>query len=189
MEGGLIIIKTTLAIGETEQLQSMYPRMKFVYMPEFLSENTAKEDMMNPDFLIYGSVDPEYSALANNLFVSLNVPHHFLEPKEAELAKLVSNVYPIIKIVFFNYIYELCQAYEIDYDRLIVPQYQSKYNGGYYMNIWDKGGRGGGGKCFPKDLKILLVANSNALLREVQRLNNYFLNAFPKKKGVPNAQN
>jgi UDPglucose 6-dehydrogenase len=186
MVGGLVILKTTIAIGETEQLQSMFPGIKFVYMPEFLREAHALEDMMHPDHLIYGSVDPDYSALANELFIGIDAPRFFVEPKAAEMFKLLSNSYPLLKLVFFNLIYDLCQEREVDYEQVIAPFRNNKFNSGEYMNVVDKGGRGGGGKCLPKDINILLNTlginlELRTLLRYVEANNAHLLTTFPKE--------
>jgi UDPglucose 6-dehydrogenase len=185
MVGKLIIIKTTVRVGETEQIQSMLPGVKVVYMPEFLREAHALEDMMHPDHLIYGSVDPDYSALANELFIGLKAPRFFVEPKAAEMFKLLSNSYPLLKLVFFNQIYDLCQERDIDYEQVIAPFKNNRFNSGEYMNVVDKGGRGGGGKCLPKDINILLDTKDismelHTLLKYVESINGFLLKAFPK---------
>jgi UDPglucose 6-dehydrogenase len=185
MVGKLIIIKTTVRVGETEQIQSMLPGVKVVYMPEFLREAHALEDMMHPDHLIYGSVDPDYSALANELFIGLKAPRFFVEPKAAEMFKLLSNSYPLLKLVFFNQIYDLCQERDIDYEQVIAPFKNNRFNSGEYMNVVDKGGRGGGGKCLPKDINILLDTKDismelHTLLKYVESINAFLLKAFPK---------
>ena len=185
MVGKLLIIKTTLLVGETELIQSMLPGVKVVYMPEFLREAYAYNDMMEPDHLIYGSVDPDYSALANELFIGIDSPRFFVEPKAAELFKLLSNTYPLLKLVFFNQIYDLCQEREIDYEQVIAPFKNNKFNSGKYMNIVDKGGRGGGGKCLPKDIGILantkdISLELQTLLKYVATINAYLLQTYPK---------
>jgi UDPglucose 6-dehydrogenase len=187
MEGGIVVIKTTIAVGETEQLQSMYPRTHFVYMPEFLREAHAFDDMMHPDHLIYGAVDPTYSAAVDSMFIGLKAPRYFVEPKAAELFKLLSNSYPLLKLIFFNQVFDLCQARDIDYEDVIAPFKNNKFNSGKYMNVIDKGGRGGGGKCLPKDIDILMNTKGmdlelRTLLRYVESINAYLLKFFPKEE-------
>jgi len=180
----VVIIKTTIVVGETELLQSMFPGVKLVFMPEFLREDTALEDFLHPDHVVFGAVDDEYSRYANTLlFTNLEGPRYFVEPKEAELIKLVSNVYPLIKLVFFNQLYDLCEKREIDYSKVIAPQRANKFNSGKYMEVFNKGGRGGGGKCLPKDLDILLQSNiARGLLGEVKKANDKLLADCPKKR-------
>jgi len=184
MVGKLVIIKTTIEVGETEQLQSMYPGVKIVFMPEFLREDSPLSDFLRPDHIVFGAVDDEYSRYANTiLFTNLEGPRYFVEPKEAELIKLVSNVYPLIKLVFFNELYDLCEKREIDYSKVIAPQRANKFNSGKYMEIFNKGGRGGGGKCLPKDLDILLQSDiGRGLLTAAKKINDKLLTDCPKTR-------
>lgn len=182
MVGNLVIIKTTLNVGETELMQSMLPGVKLVYMPEFLREDHALDDMLHPDHLVYGAVEQEYSEAANELFLGLSGVRYYVEPKEAELIKLVSNTYPLIKLAFFNQLYDLCIKKGISYDRVIAPQLKNKFNSGKYMEIYNKGGRGGGGKCLPKDLDILLQSDiGRNILTSVKKVNDDLLTKYPKK--------
>ena len=183
MVGGFVVLKTTIAIGETELLQSMYPAIHFVYMPEFLREAHAYDDMMEPDHLIYGAVDPDYSAVVNELFIGLKAPRFFVEPKTAEAFKLISNAYPLVKLIFFNQIYDLCQNREIDYDQIVAMLKKNKFNSGEYMKVVDKGGRGGGGKCLPKDTAILMntIGLNRDLLKYIKVMNDWYLMTYPKE--------
>jgi UDP-glucose 6-dehydrogenase len=184
MVGKFLIIKTTLHVGETELIQSMLPGVKVVYMPEFLREDSPLTDFHHPDHLVFGSVDTEYSReVDRRLFIHIDAQRFYVEPKEAELIKLISNVYPLIKLAFFNQVYDLCEKREIDYQKVIAPQKRNKFNSGTYMEIYNKGGRGGGGKCLPKDLNILLQSDiSRGLLREVKKINDRLLADCPKKR-------
>jgi len=181
MVGKLVIIKTTLNVGETELIQSILPGVKIVFMPEFLREATPLDDFLHPDHVVFGAVEQEYSELANEVFIGLPGTRYYVEPKEAELIKLVSNTYPLIKLVFFNQLFDFCQERGINYDRVIAPQRRNKFNSGTYMNVIDKGGRGGGGKCLPKDLDILRQSMSSGLLDEIKRINDGLLAKYPKK--------
>jgi len=183
MVSKLVVIKTTIEVGETEQLQSMYPGVKIVFMPEFLREDSPLSDFLKPDHVIYGSTELEYSYEADAIFKGLLGIRYFVEPKEAELIKLVSNVYPLIKLVFFNELYDLCQKREIDYKAVVAPQKENKFNSGKYMEIFNKGGRGGGGKCLPKDLDILLQSDiGRPLLAAAKKINDQLLAECPKTR-------
>jgi len=183
MVGKLVIIKTTVEVGEIELMQSILPGVKIVYMPEFLREDSPLSDLLHPDHIVYGSVDLEYSYEADDIFDGIAGVRYFVEPKEAELIKLVSNVYPLIKLVFFNELYDLCEKREIDYKAVVAPQRMNKFNSGNYMEIFDKGGRGGGGKCLPKDLDILLQSDiGRGLLTAAKKINDKLLADCPKSR-------
>ena len=49
----VIVIKSTVIPGTTKKYEKMYPTMKIVFNPEFLSERTAKLDFSNPLSLIH----------------------------------------------------------------------------------------------------------------------------------------
>lgn len=183
MVGKLVIIKTTLNVGETELMQSILPGVKIVYMPEFLREDYMLDDLLHPDHLVYGAVEQEYSEAANEIFIGLSGVRYYVEPKEAELIKLVSNTYPLIKLAFFNQLYDLCIEKGISYEHVIAPQLKNKFNSGKYMEIFNKGGRGGGGKCLPKDLDILLQSDiGREILTGVKKVNDDLLAKHPKKR-------
>ena len=183
MVGKLVIIKTTVELGETEMLQSLYPGVKIVYMPEFLREDSPLTDFLHPDQIVFGSVDPEYAKEANELFAGIRGLRYSVEPKTAELIKLASNVYPLIKLVFFNELYDLCQKREVDYLAVIEVLKQGRFNSGKYMEIFNKGGRGGGGKCLPKDLDILLQSDiGRGLLTAAKKINDKLLTDCPKAR-------
>ena len=183
MVGKLLIIKTTLNVGETELMQSILPGVKLVYMPEFLREDSPLFDLLHPDHIIYGSVELEYSYEADDIFDGIAGVRYFVEPKEAELIKLVSNVYPLIKLMFFNELYDLCEKREIDYMAVVAPQRLNKFNSGKYMEIFNKGGRGAGGKCLPKDLDILLQSDiGRGLLTAAKKINDKLLTDCPKAR-------
>src|SRR3989344_4265648 len=50
----IIIIKSTVLPGTTENYQKKYPDARFVFNPEFLTEKTAAEDYAKPDKQIVG---------------------------------------------------------------------------------------------------------------------------------------
>jgi UDP-glucose 6-dehydrogenase len=66
---------------------------------------------------------------------------------------------------------------------VIAPQLKNKFNSGKYMEIFNKGGRGGGGKCLPKDLDILLQSDiGRDILTSVKKVNDDLLAKYPKKR-------
>ena len=68
----------------------------------------------------------EWNEAANEIFIGLSGVRYYVEPKEAELIKLVSNTYPLIKLAFFNQLYDFCIKKGISYDRVIAPQLKNK---------------------------------------------------------------
>ena len=54
VEGPIYIIKSTVLPGTTEKLQKKYPHLNIIFSPEFLTERTAKLDMLTQARIIFG---------------------------------------------------------------------------------------------------------------------------------------
>jgi UDP-glucose 6-dehydrogenase len=50
----VVVIKSTVVPGTTENLQKKYPNIKILFNPEFLDNTTAKEDFLYPDKQVVG---------------------------------------------------------------------------------------------------------------------------------------
>ena len=50
----IIVVKSTVLPGSTEEYQRKFPQHAFFMNPEFLRANTAQEDFLNPDRQIVG---------------------------------------------------------------------------------------------------------------------------------------
>ena len=53
-ESKVIVIKSTVSIGTTRKLQEKFPQHTIIFNPEFLTEQTADQDMNYPDRQIIG---------------------------------------------------------------------------------------------------------------------------------------
>src|SRR6185295_9057408 len=51
---GIIVLKCTVLPGTTNKLKGMYPHLKIVHYPEFLTEKNAYEDFINQPAVILG---------------------------------------------------------------------------------------------------------------------------------------
>lgn len=68
-----IVIKSTVNIGFSKYIASVYPQMHFFFSPEFLKENTAIQDSFYPSRIVVGYVNKIDKAMANsiaNLFLN-----------------------------------------------------------------------------------------------------------------------
>ena len=52
VDGPIYIIKSTVLPGTTEELQQKYPHLNIIFSPEFLTERTAKLDMLTQSRII-----------------------------------------------------------------------------------------------------------------------------------------
>jgi UDPglucose 6-dehydrogenase len=153
----LVVIKSTVLPGTTDDLQRRYPQHRFIFNPEFLREVSAVDDMAHPDRQIAG-VTVQSARDAESL-IALLPPAPFVRvcsARQAEMAKYVANSFLAIKVSFANEVADLCERLGIDYaatrdivaaDHRIGPSHFDALADGY---------RGYGGKCLPKDSKALL---------------------------------
>lgn len=159
--GSTIVVKSTVKIGTTEELQREFPQKKIIFNPEFLSEKTAWADFINPDRQFVGYTEKSYDVSTQVLDVLPLSPAGLVMPsKQAELLKYINNLHGILEVLESNHYYEVCQKEGLDYEATINAAIKSKWvgvpMGRHYRTIHHKGYRGVGGACFPKDLSAWL---------------------------------
>jgi UDPglucose 6-dehydrogenase len=106
MEGGnkLLIIKSTVAPETTEGYQIKYPKVNFVFNPEFLTEANYLTDFLNQDRIVIGG------AAAKSLMALYKVgwpdaQYFLMGTTEAEMVKYGANCFLATKVAYFNEIY------------------------------------------------------------------------------------
>ena len=140
-----VIIRSTVTPGFTSTLIS-----NIMFMPEFLRERHWETDCID-SYKILGSdtsVDPAILKL-------LGYPQ-VVPTGEAEMVKMMSNVFASLKITCANHFYEYSNKLDIDYS-VVRNLLQKTYTNQDYLEVNDSM-RGFGGKCLPKDLELLLHA-------------------------------
>ncbi|MFA6428749.1 MAG: hypothetical protein WCW02_04405 [Candidatus Buchananbacteria bacterium] len=174
----IVIIKSTVLPGTTDDYQVKYPNLKILFNPEFLTEVTALDDFKEPDRQIVGFTDKSQAVAAEVLQLLPKAPYQKIMPaKSAEMIKYMFNTFYATKVVFANQVYDLCQKIEVDYEQVKEAFLTEKKNLFNHFNIWHKDYRGYGGKCLPKDLNALVeLADKNKvdlkLLKTVREINN-----------------
>ena len=190
----VVVIKSTVLPGTTEMLQKKYPQHKLLMNPEFLTEETADQDMMYPDRQIVGYTDKSHDVAGDLMQLLPLAPFERMLPStEAELVKYFGNTWFSVKVSFANQMYDLCQALGTDYDRMVEAAAADKRIGRTHLNVFHKGYRGYGGKCLPKDTKaIIQLANAKGvdlkLHKAAEEINNALMTMQgiddPEKKGM-----
>jgi len=182
--GKLVVIKSTVQPGTTEALQKEFPELNLLFNPEFLTEATTDRDFNNPEKQIIGYTEKSKELAGQILDILPEAPYSKIMPAgEAELIKLATNAYMSLKVVYFNQIYDLCQAYDLDYDEVKEGVFADTRVGRSHGEIWHGGFRGFGGKCLPKDLNALIACATDSetvlLFDTVRKINEGLL----KRKG------
>jgi nucleotide sugar dehydrogenase len=156
-EDYIVVIKSTIPPGTTEQLNREYPNLEIVFNPEFLTEANAVDDYKNQNRIIVGGERPG-STKVKAVFAKAfpKVPIIKTSSSIAEMIKYVTNTFLATKVSFANEMYQICQALNIDYDKVIeYARYDERLGNSHWSVPGPDGDFGFGGHCFPKDIAAL----------------------------------
>jgi UDPglucose 6-dehydrogenase len=142
-----IVIRSTLPLGACDQIQQ--EAGDIIYIPEFLRERYWDTDCFRRP-LVVGNDTKEIPTWLENEEV------HKCSTTEAELVKMFSNNFAVMRIAFANVFYDLAQSVDADYDTVKDAFFKVQADQTYMEVPGHDGGRGFSGKCLPKDLDFLI---------------------------------
>lgn len=161
-----IVIKSTIPPGTTEEWNERFEKLNIVFNPEFLTEANAVSDFENQNRIILGGPRPATTRL-KRIFTKVFPKAHIIKTgsRHAEMVKYVTNAFLATKVSFANEMYQICQALDIDYDKVIeYAQHDDRLGTSHWAVPGPDGDFGYGGHCFPKDVKALIsLANKYCL--------------------------
>lgn len=172
-KNAVVIIKSTIPIGYTRLLKTIFSVKDIVFCPEFLREGSALYDNLYPSRIIIGSKERDASKIAEIFTSSVlkkDVPVLFMNSEEAESVKLFSNTYLAMRVGFFNELDMFAQNNKLNTEDIISGICADPRVGNYYNNP----SFGYGGYCLPKDSKQLLANFKeipNALIQAIVKTN------------------
>lgn len=170
----IVVIRSTVLPGTTELLAKKYSPLPLVYMPEFLSEATAKEDAEKPEFLVIGTQDPLIGKRMQKIWGYIHPVHEtiFCSTTTAEMIKYTMNTFFALKVIFGNQIWDICRQVGADYSGVVKALRAHKWGSENGWDVWYGGFRGYGGHCLPKDTKALITKFKSPLLMEMSKIND-----------------
>ena len=149
-----IIIRSTLPIGATERIRSEVGDV--IYIPEFLRERFWDTDCMKRPLVVGCDYTlPQWLQEEDHIHVST---------VEAEMIKMFSNNYGVVRIAYANVFYDIAQKLGANYDKIVDAYFQVGPKQTYMDVPGHDGSRGFGGKCLPKDLDFLINSLDNLSL-------------------------
>ena len=159
IEDKAIVIKSTVVPGTVERLASRYPKMNFVFNPEFLTERRARLDFINTSRIVLGSNKPSASNVVESVY-RLRFPYTKIIKTDfgtAQLIKYMANCFFATKVSFMNEMYQVCQAINGDWDSALDGFVSDGRIGNSHIDVpGHDGDFGFGGKCFPKDISAMI---------------------------------
>jgi len=157
-EGPIYIIKSTVIPGTTNLLNEKFKNLKIIFSPEFLTERTAKLDILTQTRIILGGnkkLTSEVRNIYNIRFKNKTVIE--TDSLTAEYIKYMNNTFFASKVSIMNEFYRLAKHLGVDWETALYGFVSDQRIGDSHLNVPGPDGKlGFGGTCFPKDINAFI---------------------------------